>query len=119
MPESTKSPAEVLETHGIEPKGAPEWKLFEIDGWQLLAQPDENDDGDGWGIRYSTAVSDEAIGVVYIWLGNSKENERTAALFDKTFAEMDEDKARKALQILLDQVGPIIGRQASIRGDAA
>ncbi len=119
MPESTKSPAEVLETHGIEPKGAPEWKLFEVDGWQLLVQPDENDNGEGWGIRYSTAVSDEAIGTVSIWLGNPNENERTAALFDKTFAEMDEEKARKALQVLLNQIGPIIGRQASIRGGEA
>lgn len=98
-----------IKTHGMTPKVGVEWKLFVVDGWQLMAQACENDEGNGWGIRYSTAVEDSEVGVISIWVGNPNDNERTADLFDKAFAEMDEPAARKAIQVLLEQVAPLIG----------
>ena len=102
-----------LNTYGLEPKTETAFKLFIVDGWQLLAHVDSNDDGDGWGIRYTTVIGgDTNIGEVSIWVGNVKDNERTEALFDKTFAEMDDAAARRAMQVVLDHVGPHFGVSA-------
>lgn len=103
-------PVDGLNTYGLTPKTDVAWKTFTVDGWQLLAQPDSNDDGDGWGIRYTTVLEDSGIGSVSVWIGNVNDNERTEALFDKIFAELDEQKAHKAMQVLLDQVGPHFGQ---------
>lgn len=101
-----------LNTYGLTPK-AGAWKLFEIDGWPLLVQADSNDDGDGWGLRYSTSVGgDTCAEVVSVWLGSATANEKLEQAFDNTFAEIDEAGARKGLQMLLDQVGPLLGGAA-------
>lgn len=97
-----------LNTYGRSP-GKTDWKLFEIDGWTLLIELGPNENGDGLGIHYRTTVAELEGMSVSIWFGNANENERTEALFEKTFREIDDDGARRGLQVLLDNALPLMG----------
>ena len=104
-----------LNTYGVKPNPQKQWKLFDVDGFQLLATLDESDgdDGDGYGIRYSTAL-DGDVNVVSFWIGarttSGDINAATYENFESIFNDMDAAAARKALQQLLAQVGPVLAK---------
>lgn len=101
-----------LKTYGLKPRPG-EWRVWEIDGWPLLAQVDENDDGEGIGIRYSTSLGgDNDAGVVSVWVGSTKFTDKLDESFTSILAKTDDNQARKALQMLLDQVGAVLGDSA-------
>lgn len=82
----------------VKPTASP-WKLFEIDGFALLAELGPNEDGDGCGVTYRLAL-DSAVGEVSFWVGTVSDNEKVAAHFEAAFSELDETGARAAFEKL-------------------
>ena len=95
-----------LNTHGLT-CGPQNWRLFDIDGWQLLAALDGGEH-DGAGIKYSICLEHGGIGEVSMWIGKIDADSQVQDHFAKLLTEMDHAKARAALQQLLDQVAPLL-----------
>ena len=94
---------EPLRTYGLKPMDTPWWKLFEVEGWQVLVSVEESNEVAGrYGVRISATIS-ELEEVTSITLSASNED-----FARKLFAEMDD--GRKVLQAWLDQVGPMANR---------
>lgn len=104
--------SEALNTFGLKP-GKTDWQLFQIDGWPLLIEQGPNENGDGFGIHYKTTVAGLDDMVISAWIGNPADNDKTADAFAKAFEEIDEEKARVGLQMLLDQAGPLLASQVA------
>lgn len=97
-----------LRDYGLTP-GPSTWKLFEIDGWTLLASVGPDEHGNGFGVRYTTNTEDGQE--VSVWIGDSSDDGEDNPVVDallQAWEEMDEDGARKALQLLMDQAFPIM-----------
>lgn len=112
---------EPLNTYGLTPLKF--WKLFDIDGWQLLVVAQTNDDDNGFSLVYSTAF-DELGSTVDFKIGYSTQgdpSEKTEDILKKLFDEVDEVAARKAMQVVLDNAGPavlqLLGREGGSFGD--
>lgn len=100
-----------LNTHGLAPASRPGWKVFVIDGWQLVVSLDSNDEGDGWGLKYATTVEGIDDAEISFWLGaTSDPTPKMEAAFADIYDTMDEEGARKGLQMLLDHIGPTCRR---------
>lgn len=94
---------EPINTYGLTPMPTPWWKLFEVDGWQVLVSVEEDEEREGrFGVRISAAIG-ELEEVTSITL--SAEGEDFAR---NLFAEMVD--GRKVLQTFLGQVGPTLNR---------
>ncbi|WP_295709534.1 hypothetical protein [uncultured Brevundimonas sp.] len=90
-----------LNTYGLEPMSW--WKLFEVDGWQVLVSVEEDEQREGrFGVRISAAIGQlEEVTTITL----SAADERFART---VFAEMTD--GRKVLQTFLDQVGPMANK---------
>lgn len=105
--------SEPLNTHGLKPNPNPQFKLFDVDGFQLLMGLDSNNDGEGYGIRYTVAFDIEGLAPVSVWIGVNRGDgedisDEACAAWDGIFADADQDSARKALQVVLNQVAPAL-----------
>jgi len=91
--------ADALNTYGLTPLTW--WKLFEVDGWQVLVsvEQDEEDD-DRFAVCFSTAY--EALGEVTTIRLSGTGEEWAREVFNAT------TDGRKALQMVLDQSGPLL-----------
>lgn len=87
-----------INTHGLTPRTEPYWKLFEIDGFQLLVSWEENEhEDDLWDFVLQTAL--DRYDVVEARLTCNVE-----VVVRKLFEDYDEEAARKGLQFVLDNV---------------
>lgn len=92
-----------INTYGVQ-HDAPWWKLFEVDGWQLLVavEPDEDDDdGDHWAVRL-TLNTDATLQASVALKAPSEKVARQ--MFDGV------TDGRRAIQGILDQVGPMLAK---------
>lgn len=103
-----------LNTYGLKPNPQKQWKLFDVDGFQLHAELDEGESGCGYGIRYSTAIDHAVNGVsIFVGVSNPEGDDLPDAVYDNIesiFNDMDDAAARKALQQLFAQVGPVLAK---------
>lgn len=113
--------SEPLNTYGLTPLKF--WKLFDIDGWQLLVVAEVNDDDNGFSLVYSTAF-EELGSTVDFKIGYSTQGEPSQKVEDilkDIFEKIDEEAARKAMQVVLDNAGPavlkMLGREGGSFGD--
>lgn len=92
-----------LNTYGLKPLKW--WKLFEVEGWQVLVSVEEDEEREGrFGVRISTAF--DALGDVTSITLSAEGREFAERVFD----EMNDGP--KALQMILDQAGPLVARMA-------
>lgn len=104
---------EPFNDYGLRPDPKPQFKLFEIEGFQLLAALGGSDNGTGYGIRYTIPFDIAEVEPVSLWMGVSRDDdeeltEEVTAIWDETFAKMDEPAARKVLQGILKEIAPAI-----------
>lgn len=100
---------DALRTYGLTP-GEPPWKLFVIDGWHLKIERGNNSDGDHWGLTYSTEVLPHGL-QISIFVGHPDEDGALCEALDASFNDMDEERARKGLQMLLDHAAPMMSQE--------
>ena len=104
-----------LNTYGLKPNPVPQFKLFNVDGYQVFMALDSNDNGEGYGIRYTVPLDTPGLMPVSIWVGTNSESnapisEANCKVWDDAFAATDEEGARRALQMFFDQAGPALVR---------
>lgn len=100
----------------IEP-GEPDVKLFIVDGFTLKVEVCEDNDGNGWGIRYTTYVKNSGM-VPSIWFGDADIEDEEGVKnspFQKLFDEMTQEQAEAGFQDLLKHAGGFIGRMVASR----
>lgn len=98
-----------LNTYGLTP-GKEAWKLFLIDGWQLLITT-EQDEEDDTSFKLVYAIQIDEIGKIEFKIGYTTQgdpSETVEQLLQKMFDEIDEEAARKALQVVLNEAGPAV-----------
>jgi len=92
-----KIEVKTIDSHGLKPD-APFWKLYQIDGFQLLVFWQENEDEEGkWDLVLSTSVEEWGELQAKVIVNNE-------AFVRKTFEGYDDEKARSGLQFLFDNV---------------
>jgi hypothetical protein len=92
-----------LNTYGLKPEG-PTWKLFEVEGIQVLVSVGYDDDDDSYHLAFEGDVP--GLGSATMKLGNGKK-ELAQQMFDMT-GTSEESTAEKIVQTWLDMVGPVI-----------
>jgi len=88
-----------LNTYGLKPLTW--WKLFEVEGWQVLVSVEQDeDDDDRYVVCFSTAFEALGDGTTIKLSGNGRE------WAERVFAATNDGP--KALQMILDQAGPLV-----------
>jgi len=96
--------SEAINTYGLKPLTW--WKLFEVEGWQVLVSVEQSeDDDDRYALTFSTAF--EALGDVTSVKVSGSGREWAEQAFEAT------SDGRKAIQAILDQAGPLIAEMVA------
>lgn len=86
------------------------WKLFEVEGWQLLVYVEaDQDDGDRWSLVMETAVEGFGLGSASLKLGSNREDFAT-----KLFESFGPENAKAGLTQLLSTLSALLGPDEAV-----